>query len=74
MQQELLSLMPKLDFTRRDFVVTSLAAGFAASLAARVGAHEHLDHATVTLGPVGGWSRERIAAGLQFVKSARSVA
>ena len=29
MQQEMLSLMPKLDFTRRDFVVTSLAAGFA---------------------------------------------
>src|SRR5262245_46292512 len=29
MQQEMLSLMPKVDFTRRDFVVTSLAAGFA---------------------------------------------
>jgi carboxymethylenebutenolidase len=29
MHPELLSLMPKLDFTRRDFVVTSLAAGFA---------------------------------------------
>src|SRR5579872_2974128 len=28
MHPELLSLMPKLDFTRRDFVVTSLAAGF----------------------------------------------
>lgn len=29
MQPELLSLMPKIDFTRRDFVVTTLAAGFA---------------------------------------------
>jgi carboxymethylenebutenolidase len=29
MHQELLSLMPKVDFTRREFVVTSLAAGFA---------------------------------------------
>jgi carboxymethylenebutenolidase len=29
MHPELLSLMPKMDFTRRDFVVTSLAAGFA---------------------------------------------
>src|SRR5437016_5173317 len=29
MQPELKSLLPKLDFTRRDFVVTSLAAGFA---------------------------------------------
>jgi len=29
MQPELLSLMPKLDFTRREFVVTTLAAGFA---------------------------------------------
>src|SRR6516164_6343397 len=29
MRQDLLSLMPKVDFTRRDFVVTSLAAGFA---------------------------------------------
>jgi carboxymethylenebutenolidase len=29
MHQELLSLLPKVDFTRRDFVVTSLAAGFA---------------------------------------------
>jgi carboxymethylenebutenolidase len=29
MQQELLSLMPKVDFTRREFVVTTLAAGFA---------------------------------------------
>jgi carboxymethylenebutenolidase len=29
MNPELLSLMPKLDFTRRDFVVTTLAAGFA---------------------------------------------
>jgi carboxymethylenebutenolidase len=29
MQSELKSLLPKLDFTRRDFVVTSLAAGFA---------------------------------------------
>ncbi len=29
MNQEILSLMPKIDFTRRDFVVTSLAAGFA---------------------------------------------
>ena len=29
MHPELLSLMPKIDFTRRDFVVTSLAAGFA---------------------------------------------
>jgi carboxymethylenebutenolidase len=29
MHPELLSLMPKIDFTRRDFVVTTLAAGFA---------------------------------------------
>ena len=29
MHPDLLSLMPKMDFTRRDFVVTSLAAGFA---------------------------------------------
>jgi len=29
MHEELSSLMPKMDFTRRDFVVTSLAAGFA---------------------------------------------
>jgi carboxymethylenebutenolidase len=29
MHEELLSLTPKMDFTRRDFVVTSLAAGFA---------------------------------------------
>lgn len=29
MHHDLTSLMPKLDFTRRDFVVTSLAAGFA---------------------------------------------
>ncbi len=29
MQPELLSLMPRIDFTRRDFVVTTLAAGFA---------------------------------------------
>lgn len=29
MQPELKSLMPKVDFTRRDFVVTTLAAGFA---------------------------------------------
>jgi carboxymethylenebutenolidase len=29
MHHELLSLMPKVDFSRRDFVVTSLAAGFA---------------------------------------------
>jgi carboxymethylenebutenolidase len=29
MQPELLSLIPKVDFTRREFVVTSLAAGFA---------------------------------------------
>jgi carboxymethylenebutenolidase len=29
MHQELLSLMPKVDFSRREFVVTSLAAGFA---------------------------------------------
>jgi carboxymethylenebutenolidase len=29
MNQDILSLMPKIDFTRRDFVVTSLAAGFA---------------------------------------------
>src|SRR5438309_11185275 len=29
MHPELMSLMPKLDFARRDFVVTTLAAGFA---------------------------------------------
>src|SRR6516165_4411926 len=29
MQPELKSLLPRIDFTRRDFVVTSLAAGFA---------------------------------------------
>ncbi|MBS0267188.1 MAG: dienelactone hydrolase family protein, partial [Planctomycetes bacterium] len=29
MESELLSLMPKIEFTRRDFVVTTLAAGFA---------------------------------------------
>src|SRR4029077_11486211 len=29
MHSELMGLMPKMDFTRRDFVVTSLAAGFA---------------------------------------------
>ncbi len=29
MQEDLLSLMPKVDFTRREFVVTTLAAGFA---------------------------------------------
>src|SRR5260221_12370314 len=29
MHPDLTSLMPKMDFTRRDFVVTSLAAGFA---------------------------------------------
>jgi carboxymethylenebutenolidase len=29
MHEELLSLLPKIDFTRRDFVVTTLAAGFA---------------------------------------------
>src|SRR5258708_120697 len=29
MQSELKSLLPKIDFTRRDFVATSLAAGFA---------------------------------------------
>ncbi len=29
MQDDLLSLLPKVDFTRRGFVVTSLAAGFA---------------------------------------------
>src|SRR6188508_799213 len=29
MHDELLSLLPKVDFTRRGFVVTSLAAGFA---------------------------------------------
>src|SRR5690242_9495341 len=29
MHPELLVLMPKVDFTRRDFVVTTLAAGFA---------------------------------------------
>src|SRR5262245_8728736 len=29
MHEELLSLIPKMDVTRRDFVVTSLAAGFA---------------------------------------------
>ena len=29
MQDDLLSLLPKMDFSRREFVMTSLAAGFA---------------------------------------------
>src|SRR2546422_9140668 len=29
LQDQILSLMPKTDFTRREFVVTTLAAGFA---------------------------------------------
>ena len=32
LNEEVRSFLPKLDFTRREFVVTALAAGFAASV------------------------------------------
>ena len=44
MHDDLKSLLPKVDFTRRQFVVTSLAAGFAAGRAAGLGRDHHDRH------------------------------